>query len=137
MNPEKNMISFSEASRKDTSRVRTTQEIITDYRTRLALADEARAQQRRLDLAEQCLESNPPETRIGTWEKLHGLRMPADPEHPILDVIADTTHLRLSDVHAVQAARRRKTLNAASTASSDAESQAASVIELDRGELPK
>ena len=91
----------------DTDKVRTKQEILTDYRTRLALEVEARAHRRRLDLAEQCLDSNPPEARIGTWEKLHGLRMPSDPEHPILAVIASSTKLRLCDVHAVQAARKR------------------------------
>jgi hypothetical protein len=114
MNPEKTMNSISWMSQKDAGRVRSTQEIITDYRTRLAVADEARAQQRRLDLAEQCSDSNPPETRISMWEKLHGLRMPADPEHPIMVVIADTTRLRLCDVHAVQAARRGRTSTTAS-----------------------
>jgi hypothetical protein len=106
MNPEKPMNMTSWISQTD-AKVRSTQEILTDYRTRLALADEARAQQRRLGLAEQSSDLNPPEARIGAWEKLHGLRMPADPEHPILQVIAHTTRLTLCDVHAVQAARRR------------------------------
>jgi hypothetical protein len=123
MNPEKTVNSISWMSQQYASKARPTQDIVTDYRTRLAVAAEARAQQRRLDLAEQCSDSNSPETRIGTWEKLHGLRMPADPEHPILYVIADATRVKLSDIHAVQAARRGQTSEAASTASSDAESQ--------------
>lgn len=96
-------------SPKDAERGSAKQEILTDYRTRRALEDEARAQQRWLDLAEQSSDSNTPELRIGTWEKLHALRMPADPEHPILDVIAATTRLKLCDVQAVQAARKRQT----------------------------
>ena len=118
MRPEKTMNSMSWMYASDADRGHSKQEILTDYRTRLAVEEHARAQQRQHDLAEQCSDSNPPETRIGTWEKLHGLRMPSDPEHPILDVIAVSTRLRLADVHAVQVARKQRTAKAASIASS-------------------
>jgi hypothetical protein len=116
MSLEKVMNSMSWPFATRVERVRTKQEILTDYRTRLAVEDEARAQKRRFDLAEQCSDANSPEARISTWEKLHGLRMPSDPEHPILDVIAINTRLRSCDVHAVQAARRQQAPEAASTA---------------------
>ena len=109
-----NSMSWTFATRADGSR--TKQEILTDYRTRLAVEAEARAQKRRLDLAEQCSDANGPEARIRTWEKLHGLRMPSDPEHPILDIIAINTRLRSSDVHAVQAARVARAPEAAPAA---------------------
>ncbi|HTV49786.1 MAG TPA: hypothetical protein VME21_01290 [Steroidobacteraceae bacterium] len=43
------------------------------------------------------------------WEKVHGLLLPADPDHPILDLIATKTRLTLQEVREVQrndAARR-------------------------------
>lgn len=125
-----NSMSWMYASAADN--VRSRQEILIDYRARLALEDEARAHQRRLDLAEQCSDANPPETRIRTWEKLHGLRMPSAPEHPILDVIAVSTRLSLWDIHAVQAARKRRTASTASTASSGPETEWVSVTEPER-----
>ncbi len=109
-----NSMPWTFATRAD--KVRTKQEILTDYRTRLAVEEEARAQKRRFDLAEQCSDANSPEARIRTWEKLHGLRMPSDPEHPILDIIALNTRLRSCDVHAVQAARSRRDPESTSTA---------------------
>jgi hypothetical protein len=109
MSLEKVMNSMSWAFATRADKVRAKQEILTDYRTRLAVEEEARAQQRRLDLAEQCSDTNSPEARIRTWERLHGLRMPLDPTHPILDVIAINTRLRSCDVHAVQAARSHRT----------------------------
>jgi hypothetical protein len=105
MSLEKVMNSMSWTFATPAHGVRTKQEILTDYRTRLAVEEEARAQKRRFDLAEQCSDANPPEARIRTWERLHGLRMPSNPEHPILDVIAINTRLRSCDVQAVQAAR--------------------------------
>lgn len=75
---------------------------------RVAAEGEARAYRRQLDIAEQYSDFNSPEVRIALWEKLHDLRMPADPQHPILDVIAMNTRLHLLDVHAVQAARRQR-----------------------------
>lgn len=127
MSLEKTMNSMSWMFATETDRTRTRQEILTDYRARLAVEEEARAQKRQHDLAEQCSDANPPEARIGTWEKLHGLRMPSDPEHPILGVIAVSTRLRLCDVHAVQAARKQQTTSAAPPVSGEPETHHVSV----------
>lgn len=126
-----NSMSWRFATRAD--RARTRQEILTDYRTLLAVQEEARAQKRRLDLAEQCSEASPPEARIRTWEKLHGLRMPSDPEHPILPVIAINTRLQPCDVHAVQAARTRQAGSGASTAPIAPQTGLVNLTELERG----
>ncbi len=72
---------------------------------RLALEQQERAEKRRLELAEQRSDLNPPEVRIRTWERIHGLRLPSDPDHPIVDVIAVSTRLTLEEVHREQQLR--------------------------------
>jgi hypothetical protein len=39
------------------------------------------------------------------WEKVHELRLPSDPAHPILDVIAVSTRLTLAEVQEEQRMR--------------------------------
>jgi hypothetical protein len=60
---------------------------------RLAREEHERSEKRRQDLAEQRSNLNSPEVRIRTWERVHQLRMPSDPAHPILDVIAVGTRM--------------------------------------------
>ena len=71
------------------------------------LADEAyeRAEKRRQELEEQRSALNPPDARIRTWERVHQLRLPADPAHPILEVIAIGTRLTLAEVREEQRTR--------------------------------
>ncbi len=78
---------------------------------RLAHEEHERAEKRRQDLAEQRSELNPPEVRIRTWEKLHQLRLPSDPAHPILDVIAISTRLTLAEVREEQRTRAARAAN--------------------------
>jgi hypothetical protein len=80
-------------------------DLINDYRARRAFEEEERAQRRRIQLEEQRSDLNPPDVRIRAWEKVHGLRMPADSAHPILEVIAGDTRLTLVEVHGEQQAR--------------------------------
>lgn len=70
-------------------------------------------QQRADDLAAQHSDRNPPDVRIRIWEKLHGLRLPSDSAHPILDVIAVGTRLTLAEVREEQRARRARAAPAA------------------------
>src|SRR5215470_17947690 len=72
---------------------------------RLAREENERSEKRRHELAEQRSDLNPPEVRIRTWERIHQLRMPSDPAHPILDVIAVGTRLTLEEVQEEQRAR--------------------------------
>jgi hypothetical protein len=72
---------------------------------RLAHEESERAEKRRQDLAEQRSDLNPPDVRIRTWEKIHQLRLPSDPTHPILDVIAVSTRLTLAEVQEEQRTR--------------------------------
>lgn len=75
------------------------------YRAPSELEEEERAHLRRSRLAVQRSEVNPPNVRIRAWEDVHGLRLPADPQHPILDVIAVGTRLTLAQVQAEQRER--------------------------------
>ena len=84
---------------------RTTSELIKTHAERLALEEYERAQKRRVELAELRSDLNPPDVRIRTWEKVHGLRLPSDPMHPILDVIAIGTRLTLAQVQEEQRTR--------------------------------
>ena len=74
---------------------------------RLELDEEARVEQRRQDIAQQTSEPNGPGVRIRAWEKVHALRMPSSPEHPVLNLIAAATQLSLADVHDEQRVRSR------------------------------
>ena len=76
---------------------------------RLAHEEFERAEKRRQELAEQRSDLNPPEVRIRTWERVHALRLPADPAHPILDVIAVSTRLTLEEVRQEQRSRAART----------------------------
>jgi len=80
---------------------------------RLAHEENERAEKRRSELAEQRSDLNPPEVRIRTWERIHALRLPSDPEHPIVDVIAVSTRLTIEEV------RREQQLRAARAANGD------------------
>jgi hypothetical protein len=72
---------------------------------RLAHEEHERTEKRRLELAEQRSDLNPPDVRIRTWERIHALRLPSDPAHPILDVIAISTRLTLEEVREEQRTR--------------------------------
>ena len=72
---------------------------------RLAREEYELSEKRRQELAQQRSGLNPPEVRIRTWERIHQLRMPSDPAHPILDVIAISTRLTLEEVREEQRMR--------------------------------
>jgi hypothetical protein len=80
-------------------------ELIEDYRSRLALEQFQAEERRQRDFAEQSSTLNAPDARIRAWEKMHGLRLPRDPAHPVLSVVVAVTGLTLEQVHEEQ--RRR------------------------------
>ena len=80
---------------------RTTREVAE----RAAREADERAEKRRLKLAEQRSTDNPPSVRIRIWEEVHALRLPRNPEHPILYVIATGTGLTLAQVRDEQRTR--------------------------------
>jgi len=50
--------------------------------------------------------------RIRAWEKVHQLRMPSTPLHPVLEVIAAATQLSLADVQEEQQRRMARRASA-------------------------
>jgi len=80
-------------------------DLIKSHAERIAQEQLERERRRSSGLAEQRSEHNPPELRIRVWEQMHGLRMPSDPEHPVLDVIALGTRLTLAEVQHEQSVR--------------------------------
>lgn len=86
----------------------TATELLADHRERVAVEEEERAKQRTLQFEELRSEFNSASVRIRAWEKMHGLRLPASPDHPILDVIASATGVPLAALREEQQARRAK-----------------------------
>ena len=82
-----------------------TSDLVKTPAERLAHEQYERTEKRRLELAEQRSDLNPPDVRIRTWERIHALRLPSDPAHPILDVIAISTRLTLEEVREEQRMR--------------------------------
>jgi hypothetical protein len=83
----------------------TARERADDFAKRHLMAARARIEQRERDRAEVCSSSSPPSERILAWEKMCSLRLPADPEHPVLYVVATLTGLTLAEVREQQRAR--------------------------------
>src|SRR6185295_19160263 len=90
------------------SQPRSESEITRDHRAQAARVAEEKAEERRLKSAELHSDMNSPEMRIRAWEKLYELRLPVDTNHPVLDVIAMSTHLTLDQVRDEQRARAER-----------------------------
>lgn len=73
-------------------------ELIIDHRARLERDRLEAVQRRERALQEQRSLEHPAETRVRLWERLHQVRLPRDPGHPILAVVARQTSLQLADI---------------------------------------
>jgi len=82
-------------------------ELVSEYRTRLALERAHIDDRRRAELSELTATTNTPDARIRAWERTHGLTLPRAATHPVLNSIAAATRLTMEQVHAEQ--RRRVT----------------------------
>jgi hypothetical protein len=87
---------------------RTAAQLLTDHRERLVFEAEERARQRTRQYEEIRSEFSSVSARIRTWEKMHGLRLPTSPAHPILEVIAAATGVSLADLREEQQLRRAR-----------------------------
>ncbi|HMA11511.1 MAG TPA: hypothetical protein VKO83_06460 [Steroidobacteraceae bacterium] len=83
----------------------TTHEIFPDFRARAERAAREAAERREQALVDQRSPDNTKEARVRIWERLHQVRLPKDPAHPILALIAKQTGLNLADVREVQSSR--------------------------------
>lgn len=94
-------------------------ELLAEHRERLALEEEERERKRTSQFEELRSEVNSVPVRIRAWEKMHGLRLPSDPAHPILRVIASTTGISLSCLREEQQARCVKQMTSSLEKSED------------------
>jgi uncharacterized protein YmfQ (DUF2313 family) len=78
---------------------------ILDHRARIERARLDAEERRAQALIDQRSPNNSPEMRVRTWEKLHQLRLPRDPAHAILGIVAQQTGMPLTEVLAVQRQR--------------------------------
>lgn len=78
---------------------------MTDHRARIALEESERLERNQQDLLAQTSELNTPAERIRIWERRHGLSLPRDTNHRIIDLIARQTDLALNQVREEQQRR--------------------------------
>lgn len=82
-------------------------ELAAERREQFTLEQAARKADKDRNLARQRSMDTPPATRIALWESRHGLALPRDPNHRLMQIIADNTDL---DVAQVQAECQRRAL---------------------------
>jgi hypothetical protein len=85
----------------------TTHDGFPDFRARAERAAREAAERREQALVDQRSPENSNDARVRIWERLHQVRLPKDPSHAILTLIAKQTGLPLIDVQEVQ--RQRET----------------------------
>jgi hypothetical protein len=83
-------------------------DVAAERRQRIAAEQAAILERKQRDLTQQTAMSSSPETRIGLWERRHGMSLPRDAAHPVLAFVASSTGLQLEQVHDEQ--RRRASL---------------------------
>jgi hypothetical protein len=87
-------------------------DVLRDYRERRVIEALEREAAKRQDHAEQCSTENSAGVRIRAWEKVHQLRMPSTPSHPVLPLIALATQLSLAEVQDEQQLRIARSASA-------------------------
>ena len=80
-------------------------DLVLDYRARLERQRLEAADRRKRDLFDQSSPDNSPDARVRVWERLHQVRLPRDPAHPILPLVAQETALGLDEVLEIQRLR--------------------------------
>jgi len=99
-------MSFSSASRAGALPLPLPGEGNSEYRVRVAREMAERSARRQQEMDEQTSPLNTPYQRIGWWERLHVLRLPVDPKHPLLNVVAQHTGLSLEQIRVEQQRRQ-------------------------------
>jgi hypothetical protein len=78
---------------------------LLDHRARMERAQLEAGERRAQAMLEQRSPENSHDARVRAWEKLHQVRLPRDPEHNVLVIIAQQTGLTLDAVQEVQRQR--------------------------------
>jgi len=82
---------------------------LLDHRARIERAQLEAAERRTQALHDQRSPENSHDARVRVWERLHQVRLPLDPEHNVLLIIAQQTGLTLDAVQEVQRQRHSLT----------------------------
>lgn len=78
-----------------------------DHRARIERAQLDAEERRAQSFFEQRSATNTPAQRVRAWEQLHQMRLPKDPAHAVLKVVAKQTGMAVADVQEVQRQRVR------------------------------
>jgi len=85
-------------------------DIAAERRERIAAEQAARLEAKQRDLMQQTAMESTPEMRVALWERRHGLRLPSNPNHPVLKFVASSTDL---DIEQVLGEQRRRAVKRA------------------------
>lgn len=88
-------------------------EIAAERREQIAAEQAALQARKDRNLLKQTAMETTPETRIALWEERHGLGLPRDPKHPLMQFVAESTGLQLEQV--LEEQQRRALRRAASS----------------------
>lgn len=78
----------------------------SDRRLAVERAEKERVAERNLRIEAQSSPLLTPQERVQRWEELHGVRLPTDPNHKLVRVIATQTALAIEQVRDEQTRRR-------------------------------
>jgi hypothetical protein len=78
---------------------------MADHRARIALEESERLERKQQELLQQTSERSTPAERIRIWERRHGLTLPRDANHRLLDIVARQTELALDQIREEQQRR--------------------------------
>ena len=80
-------------------------EIAAERREQIASQQAELLAHKERNLARQTAVDTTPEVRIALWERRHGLALPRDPQHPLMQFVATSTKLELDQVREEQKTR--------------------------------
>lgn len=78
---------------------------LIDLRSRIQREQQEALERRSQALIDQSSPDSSPAVRVRVWERLHQVRLPSDPEHTVLLIVAQQTGLSLGEVLEVQRQR--------------------------------
>jgi hypothetical protein len=78
---------------------------LPDHRARIALEESERQERKQQELLQQTSGRSTPAERIRIWERRHGLTLPRDANHRIVNIIAHQTELAVDQVREEQQRR--------------------------------
>lgn len=98
---------------------------LPDHRARIAQEESERLERKQQELLQQTSGRSTPAERIRIWERRHGLTLPRDANHRIVNIIAHQTELAVDQVREEQQRRLARINGEAAVVVSDDPGRAA------------